>query len=432
MIQKNEIKKMQTASKMRMQDVCPLDAPVSDESLEEVYARLRRAKEAQNAPLNNQELNQTTESTAQAVSSEKASDLKRGAKQADERNERVVTVRPRARRTLHEEKLPVPFMERPFVKKTVAFWQEYKKELPNNSLLFTPFLPLAICALLILFRIFYGIASPSGANIYTAVAAIYLTVFVPPCTIYLRKRPLLSARMGWKLPAPDKLPLILLSAITLFFGAAAFTSIGAYFGITEVRYHLYNFYAIPAATSIAGVLFSTVTLAIIPAIMEEILCRGIIFAEYQYYNTPLALVMSAMFTVVLQFDPSRIIVAFFCGLLLGTVRFVTGSLTASIILHCLYNLACLFYEHFFGIMGDQLSEFLILFFLCAVFALVSLFFLLNTMEKICRTYADERKEITVDLRHSSGIALKDSLRIAFISPTLYFVLLFYLIASIFI
>ena len=83
-------------------------------------------------------------------------------------------------------------------------------------------------------------------------------------------------------------------------------------------------------------------------------------------------------------------------------------------------------------MGNQLSEFLILFFLCAVFALISFFFLFSTAEKICRTYEEEQKEITVDLRFSSGVALKESLRVAFISPTLYFVLIFYLIAVIFI
>ena len=83
-------------------------------------------------------------------------------------------------------------------------------------------------------------------------------------------------------------------------------------------------------------------------------------------------------------------------------------------------------------MGDQLSEFLILFFLCAVFALISFFFLFSTAEKVCHTYAEEQKEITVDLRSSSGVALKDSLKVAFISPTLYFVLIFYAVSSFFI
>ncbi len=349
----------------------------------------------------------------------------------ESREERIITVRPHAHRP--KKKNSVPFKERPWVQKTVAFAREYRQELPHNYLLFTPFLPLGVCVLLVFFRILYRIAAPTtGANIYACVAIINVIAFVPLCTVYLRHRPLLADRMGWKLPSADKLPLMCIAAIALFFGAAALTSLGAYFGITDFRYHLFTFYDIPATTSIAGILFSTVTLALIPAVTEEILCRGIIFAEYQYDNTPLALIMSALFSAVLQFDPSRLLVGLFCGFLLGTVRMVTNSLSASIIVHMLYNIACLFYEHFFGIMGNQLSEFLILFFLCAVFALISFFFLFSTAEKVCRTYAEEQKEINVDLRFSSGVALRGSLKVAFISPTLYFVLIFYFISSVFI
>ena len=353
--------------------------------------------------------------------------------EAEERTEKIITLRPRAHRENRTKKVSVPFKERPLVQKALAFAREYKQELPRNYLLFAPFLPLGVCVLLIFFRILYAIAAPTtGANIYACVAIINVMAFLPLCTIYLRKRPLLSDRMGWKLPTSDKLPLMLLAAVTLFFGAAALTSLSAYFGLTEVRYHLYTFYDIPATTTIAGILFSSVTLAIIPALTEGILCRGIIFAEYQYDNTPLALIMSAVFSTVLQFDPSRIVVGLFCGLLLSTVRMVTNSLSASIAVHMVYNVACLFYEHFFGIMGNQLSEFLILFFLCAIFALISFFFLFGAAEKFCRTYAEEQREINVDLRYSSGIALKDSLKVAFISPTLYFVLIFYFIVSFFV
>ncbi|MBR6794937.1 MAG: CPBP family intramembrane metalloprotease [Clostridia bacterium] len=363
----------------------------------------------------------------------KKSKEKKKKPEKEEHTERIITVRPRAHRASRDRAESVAFKDRPFVQKTVAFAREYKKELPHNYLLFTPFLPLGICVLLVFFRIFYAIAAPqTGANIYACVAIINVMAFVPLCTVYLRKRPLLADRMGWKFPPADQLPLIFIAALALFFGAAALTSLGAYFGITEFRYHLYTFYDIPATTSIAGILFSTVSLAIIPALTEEILCRGIIFAEYQYDNTPLALIMSAIFSAVLQFDPSRLLVGLFCGFLLGTVRMVTNSLSASIAVHVLYNVGCLFYEHFFGIMGDQLSEFLILFFLCAVFALISFFFLFSTAEKVCHTYAEEQKEITVDLRSSSGVALKDSLKVAFISPTLYFVLIFYAVSSFFI
>ena len=133
---------------------------------------------------------------------------------------------------------------------------------------------------------------------------------------------------------------------------------------------------------------------------------------------------------------SSLLSALFCGFLLGLVRMLTSSLLASVAVHLVYRALCLFYEHFFGIMGDRLGEFLILFFLCAVFALLLAFFLLGELERFFRRMALERRPSVLD-EMASGVqkdapSARDSLRMLIISPTtvgtviLYFVCAFIL------
>lgn len=348
----------------------------------------------------------------------------------DIRKTRMRTVAPHARRTLHEKAKSTPLREHPIYLKTLAFFREYRQELPHNRLLYTPFLPLAVLLLSATFIFLFRTVTPSGADIYALVAAIQLFTILPPCTFYLRRFPKLTEHMGWKLPSPDKIAVILLVVPTLFFGAAALSSMGAYLGLTDVRYSLYTTYQIPSTTSMAGIFFSILTFAVIPAIAEEILCRGIIFAEYAQENTPLALLMSTVFFALLHFDISNLPVFLFVGLLLALLRLLTDSLPAVILARVLYNAACLFYEHFFGIMGNQLSEFIILFFLSAVICLIFLFFLFGEVERLFRKYASERQPTDAILEWPAKARLKSTLRVAWISPTLYFCIVTFVVFSI--
>ncbi len=316
---------------------------------------------------------------------------------------------------------------------TRIFFREYRRELPNNSLLFAPFLITGILLLLFICNLFFRFFSPSDVHLYVAVAAIYLIALYLPTMLYLAARPHLKSGMGFTLPRAEHISLIVLSALTLFFGAAAITSLTAYFGITEVHYSLYTFFGIPASTPMAGLFFSLLTFAVIPAILEEILFRGVIFAEFKAYGPLTALVVSSVLSALLPMQPASLLSALFCGFLLGLVRLLTDSLLASVTVHLVYRALCLFYEHFFGIMGDRLGEFLILFFLCAVFALLFAFFLLGELERYFRRMALERRssvQTAADSeRDGNTLKTRDALRIFAISPTTIGTVILYFVCS---
>lgn len=327
------------------------------------------------------------------------------------------------------KKRQVPSLDQ-IKKSTRRYFREYRRELPKNPLLFAPLLATGILLLLFICNLFFRASAPRDVHLYVAVAAIYLIALFLPTMLYLGARPHLKREMGFRLPRAEHISLIALSSLTLFFGAAAITSLTAYFGLTEVHYSLYTLFDIPASTPMAGLFFSLLTFALIPAVLEEILFRGVLFSELGAYGPVTALVTSSVLSALLPMQPSALLSALFCGFLLGLVRLLTDSLLASVITHLIYRTLCLFYEHFFGIMGDRLGEFLILFFLCAVVALLLAFFLLGELERFFRRMALERRPSSEHTVQAFGeLKTKDALLIFAISPSTALTLILYLICA---
>lgn len=82
-----------------------------------------------------------------------------------------------------------------------------------------------------------------------------------------------------------------------------------------------------------------ILLAVIPAIGEEMLCRGIIM-RYAYKRTRsilFAALISAAIFALLHAQPYAFVPIMVAGLLLSYIYYYTGSLWVSILVHCLYN-----------------------------------------------------------------------------------------------
>ena len=81
--------------------------------------------------------------------------------------------------------------------------------------------------------------------------------------------------------------------------------------------------------------------AIFPAIIEEIVFRGVIFSELKKISTPTAVVISSLISALFAFRLGGLPSALFCALIYCFVRLTTGSLQACIIVHFIYNLYAL-------------------------------------------------------------------------------------------
>lgn len=84
--------------------------------------------------------------------------------------------------------------------------------------------------------------------------------------------------------------------------------------------------------------------AVVPAVTEEIMFRGIIFKELSDIGIKLAATVSAILFALFSFSLGNFIPMLFCGLLLTFILHTTGSLISCIIVHFLFNLYRLFAE----------------------------------------------------------------------------------------
>ncbi len=84
--------------------------------------------------------------------------------------------------------------------------------------------------------------------------------------------------------------------------------------------------------------YSVAALAVLPALCEELLCRGFILSGLRNVMSPRgAVVLCALLFALLHFDPARIPFTFCAGLALSWVTLETGSLLPAVVMHFVYN-----------------------------------------------------------------------------------------------
>jgi membrane protease YdiL (CAAX protease family) len=112
------------------------------------------------------------------------------------------------------------------------------------------------------------------------------------------------------------------------------------------------------AEEIIGAEFSLsaiLTVAVLPAIFEEILCRGLVLrALLKRYSSVVSIVVSALMFGVIHLNPWQFVTAFLLGILLGWIVLKTGSIVLTVIAHFLNNfifLAISFTGDMFSIPG---------------------------------------------------------------------------------
>ena len=139
-------------------------------------------------------------------------------------------------------------------------------------------------------------------------------------------------------------------------------------------------------------LYLVLAFAAIPALCEEVFFRGVLCNFYERFGSGSAIFISALFFTMTHFTLPLFPTYLFLGLALSLTLYATGSLWATIALHFLYNLFCLFGQPY-------LSEFYVNAGNNAVFIfLVTILFLLfsalgaGEARKIYHRYAKEGKQ----------------------------------------
>ncbi len=255
--------------------------------------------------------------------------------------------------------------------------------MPRNdrqSFLIAPFGGLVTLALLLLFGFFEG---EGGVGTLLRVAVFQLIAFGVSFILFgpskERRREVLPmgklTRNEWWL---------MLSA----FFALVFLTAGVEFGFSDGVYGhgatvLYGF-TLSAPERFGEGCLLLLSAALLPAVLEEILLRGVILDAYRHAGVTGSILLSALFSAMLGTSFGSFPVLFLAGLAFGAVRFLTGKIMAPILLHMAYGVYVLFGQGFFyrlslSPVSRGLFTLLMLFFFG-----IALFFFLWFGEKVLR------------------------------------------------
>lgn len=105
-------------------------------------------------------------------------------------------------------------------------------------------------------------------------------------------------------------------------------------------------------TGLLGILTVCVSIAIVPAIIEEFVVRGVAMQPLRKYGDKFAIIMSAIFFAVMHGNMLQLPYTFVGGLILGYLAVKTKSLWPPMILHFVNN----FYSAIVLIVSDNLGD----------------------------------------------------------------------------
>lgn len=129
----------------------------------------------------------------------------------------------------------------------------------------------------------------------------------------------------------------------------------------------------------AEVVWTTLISAVVLApLIEEILFRGVIMKLMERYGLWTAVIFSSLIFALMHMDPTSFVVIFILGMVFALVKYVTGSLWTTIIMHAANNAI----GYFQYIYSDKISDnaYMLIFVITAVLAPV----MFMCIMRICR------------------------------------------------
>lgn len=147
-----------------------------------------------------------------------------------------------------------------------------------------------------------------------------------------------------------------------------------------------------------GVTLSVIATAIVPALVEEFACRGIVLGALRKYGDGFAVMVSSILFGLIHGNFQQIPFAFLIGLILGFVTVKCESILPAMFIHFYNNLSSVIFDYVFADMAIQLQNVIYTLYLliCLIIGIFAFVFLKNNTEifkfKPASTEATEKQK----------------------------------------
>jgi len=208
-----------------------------------------------------------------------------------------------------------------------------------------PLLVLAVYALLITSRYINVSVLQTKDNVYLSLIILQVLIFVLPGIFYCRLRGYsIPQKLRFKLLSPSKIWFVFSCFGVLIFGGTLLNTAVFYIFGNEAQYSLYNTFAPSGEASLKNITYIILAFAVLPALTEEFMFRGIVLSEYSEYGVSTAILMSGIMFAMVHFNLNQFLIYFYCGVITAYAVYITRSLLAAVMLHFFNNIYAIFFE----------------------------------------------------------------------------------------
>lgn len=199
--------------------------------------------------------------------------------------------------------------------------------------------------ILLLISKFIDVALLNRDNEYLSIVILQMMIFLLPASLWCMLKGERYIK-GLRISAPkvDALLLMVYGALLMMTLSSLILMLFDGTGAASNSFSLYGTFISKRDGSFANDAYLIVAYALLPAICEEFVFRGILCREFEEKGVFRAVVLSSLFFSLLHFNVYNLPIYFLCGCILALVMYATRSVWGAVITHFLYNI--------FGIFGQ--------------------------------------------------------------------------------
>ena len=195
------------------------------------------------------------------------------------------------------------------------------------------------------------ISDPAFTQVFNAVFSVIMFT-IPFIIVFKVQNIRISGLIKLKKPKlSDILPYGLLGVGFCSIANITVAYMGSIFSQFGIKYHV-DYGKKPEG--LFGFMLTFIAVAIIPALVEEFACRGIILGSIRKYSDSFAVLTSAIVFGILHSNFQQIPFAFLVGLILGYVTVKTNSIWTAVAIHCFNNAVSVIFDYAF--IGNDLAK----------------------------------------------------------------------------
>ena len=206
-------------------------------------------------------------------------------------------------------------------------------------------------------------------------------MFIVPFTLFFKcSKHKISQLIDFSLPKTKKwFPIVLMGIGFCAFANIANSIAAGFFEGLGINYEV-DFGDNPKGVS--GFILSVLATAVVPALVEEFACRGIVLGALKKYGEGFGILVSSILFGLIHSNFQQIPFAFLVGLILGFITIKSGSIWPAVLIHFFNNFTSVIFDYLFVdiSVGTQNLIYTIYLSVCLLIGLFALLLLANDNE----------------------------------------------------